>query len=274
LIVRDEADYGAAVAAEVLGLPHATVVVLGAGGFVRRQDIEAPLAQLRASFGIAAGDGVAALHRYLTLNPFPPSFRDPSDPLPGPVMAYRQKSPPRSAAEDAFRVYITLGTIFNTESGDLLARTVRAVAAASAVDGVIVATGEHVDPAELGPLPNQVVAERFVAQRDVLAGCSAVVSHAGSGTVLDALQHGLPQVCLPLGGDQTLNARRCAELGSGIVLAAGTATHDDIIRAVNDAVTVPKYRRAAERLQAEILDFPELDAAVSALEALCQRSAA
>jgi UDP:flavonoid glycosyltransferase YjiC (YdhE family) len=84
---------------------------------------------------------------------------------------------------------------------------------------VIVATGEHVDPAELGPPPNHVVAERFVAQRDVLAGCSAVVSHAGSGTVLDALQHGLPQVCLPLGGDQTLNARRCAELGSGIVLA-------------------------------------------------------
>jgi SpoU rRNA methylase family enzyme len=43
---------------------------------------------------------------------------------------------------------------------------------------------------------------------------------------------------------------------------------------VNDAVMVPKYRRAAERLQAEILDFPELDAAVSALESLCQRSAA
>ena len=68
------------------------------------------------------------------------------------------------------------------------------------------ATGEHLDPAELGPLPSHVVAERFAAQREVLARCSAVVSHAGSGTVHDALEQGLPHVCLPLGADQTLNA--------------------------------------------------------------------
>lgn len=273
LIVRDEADYGAVVAAEVLGIPHATVVVSAAGGFIRQQDIEAPLAQLRATFALDPGEGVAALHRYLTLNRLPPSFRDPSDPLPGPVVAYRQDPPPRATAKDAKRVYVTLGTIFNTESGDLLARTVRATAAATTVGEVFVATGEHVDPAELGPLPNHVVAERFAEQREVLTRCSAVVSHAGSGTVHDALEQGLPQVCLPLGADQTLNAGRCAELGLGIVLAADTVSHDDIAHAVNDVLTTPGYRHAAERLQAEIQHLPELDTAVSALESLCPLSA-
>jgi UDP:flavonoid glycosyltransferase YjiC (YdhE family) len=55
LIVRDDADYGAAIAAEVLGLPHAVVVVQGSGGFVRRHDVEAPLEQLRATFACWPG---------------------------------------------------------------------------------------------------------------------------------------------------------------------------------------------------------------------------
>jgi UDP:flavonoid glycosyltransferase YjiC (YdhE family) len=97
-------------------------------------------------------------------------------------------------------------------------------------------------PAELGPLPSHVVVKRFVAQREVLADCFALVSHAGSGTVLNALEHGLPQVCLPVGADQVFNARRCADLGSGIVLSADTGTHDDIIQAVKDVLAVTGYR--------------------------------
>jgi hypothetical protein len=49
---------------------------------------------------------------------------------------------------------VTLGTIFNTESGDLLARIT--TAAAAAAHQVIVATGEHVHPADLGTQPPHV----------------------------------------------------------------------------------------------------------------------
>jgi UDP:flavonoid glycosyltransferase YjiC (YdhE family) len=73
------------------------------------------------------------------------------------------------------------------------------------------------------------------------------------------------QVCLPVGGDQIFNARRWAELGTGIALATDTATHDDIIQAVSDVLVDTGYRRAAERLQAEIRGLPELDTAMSAL---------
>src|ERR1035438_720576 len=47
LIVRDEVDFAGAVAAEVLGLPHAAVVVIAAGGFLRADVVGEPRAQLR-----------------------------------------------------------------------------------------------------------------------------------------------------------------------------------------------------------------------------------
>ena len=269
LIVCDEADYGAAVAAEVLNIPHATVVVQGAGGFARRQDVEAPLTVLRTSFGRGPEDAAAERQPAVLLNPFPPSFRDPHDPLRGRVVAYQLDAPQRAAWPDQIRVYVTLGTVFNTESGDLLSRIVRAVATVDVVGEVVVATGEHVDPAELGPLPGHVVARRFVAQRGVLAGCTAVVSHAGSGTVLDAMACGLPMVCLPLGADQSLNARRCAELGFGVTLAAETVTDAEIAQVVRQVVSASRYRRSAALLRSELSRLPSLDAVMAELESLC-----
>ena len=47
LIVRDEMDFAGAVAAERLGLPHAAVVVIAAGGFARPDVVGEPRAQLR-----------------------------------------------------------------------------------------------------------------------------------------------------------------------------------------------------------------------------------
>ncbi|MGH3451936.1 MAG: glycosyltransferase [Haloechinothrix sp.] len=43
----------------------------------------------------------------------------------------------------------------------------------------------------------------------VLPRCDAAVSHGGSGSVMGALAHGLPQVLFPMGADQPQNAARC-----------------------------------------------------------------
>ena len=67
--------------------------------------------------------------RHLTLTPFPRSFGSPEDVLSGKVIAYHVPASP-SAARSERTVFVTLGTIFNTESGDLL-RTA-ALGAASA----------------------------------------------------------------------------------------------------------------------------------------------
>ena len=54
----------------------------------------------------------------------------------------------------------------------------------------------------LGSLPGNVHVSRVIPQSLLLPRCSAVVSHGGSGTLLAALAHGLPQVCLPQAADQ------------------------------------------------------------------------
>ena len=82
VVLCDEVDFGAMVAAERLGVPHATVLVMAAGTFVRETVVGEPLRELRATHGLPDEPPLAMLARHLVLCPFPPSFRDPAAPLP------------------------------------------------------------------------------------------------------------------------------------------------------------------------------------------------
>jgi len=76
-----------------------------------------------------------------------------------------------------------------------------------------VALGRNNDPADYGPLPSNVRIERYIPQTLVFSRCDLLVCHAGSGSVMAAMTHGLPLVLVPIGADQPPNARRCADLG-------------------------------------------------------------
>ncbi|HET9648328.1 MAG TPA: glycosyltransferase [Microlunatus sp.] len=270
LMVSDDVDYGAVVSAEAVGVPHISEVVSAAGGLAAPELIAGPLEELRATAGLAAENGLLMLQRSLKLNQFPPALRGPAVPLIGRVMNYRSGPvPPQPSASDSGRAYVTLGTIFNTESGDLLARMTSSVASCPwGVSSVLVATGEHVNPSELGPQPGTVTVHRFVRQREALAACSVVVCHGGSGTVLDALRYGLPMILLPLGADQPLNAARCRDLGCAVVLRADQATSADITDAVSEVMTDVSYRDAARQMQTELRRLPSIGAIIPVLERL------
>ncbi len=268
VVVRDEVDFGAAVAAEAAALPHVPVIVIGAGGFILPERVHDPLNALLAEFG-AEQVGFAMLHRHLTLTPFPESFRDPAHPLPGPLLNYHIAPPPRSHSRRTGRsVFVTLGTIFNTESGDLLRTATLGAAACPDVERVIVATGEHVDPASIDPLPSHVAAQRFVDQDAVLATSDAVVSHGGSGTVLGALKQALPSVTLPMGADQHLNSERLRILGLGVSLAADAATVEDIRDALDAVLKASAMAQRLRRIREELLQAVGPDEAIAAAASL------
>ncbi len=163
-------------------------------------------------------------------------------------------------------VYFTLGTVFNLESGDLFARVLTGLRELPI--NVIVTVGSEIDPRELGPMPGNVHAERYIPQSVVLPHCSAVVSHGGSGSVLGALAHGRPMVLLPMGADQPLNAARCEALGVGRVLDALRATPETVGEAVSAVLSDPTYRASAERVKEEIAALPDWEHAVTLLERL------
>src|SRR5690242_3082166 len=93
LLVREEVDFAGAIVAERLGLPHAVVLILAAGSFVRHELVVEPLNALRAEHGLPPDPDLAMLSRFLVLSPFPPSFRDPAFPLPPTAHAFRPPSP-------------------------------------------------------------------------------------------------------------------------------------------------------------------------------------
>ena len=123
------------------------------------------------------------------------------------------------------------------------------------------------DPAELGEQPAHVRVERFLPQSELLASCDAVVSHAGSGTVIGALAYGVPLVLLPMGADQPLNADRCESLGVARVLDASLCTSAEVREAVQDVLVDPSYRSAAGRLGEEAAALPGYDQAAELLQA-------
>jgi UDP:flavonoid glycosyltransferase YjiC (YdhE family) len=276
LLVCDETDFGAIVVAERLGLPSATVVTSPAGSFVRHGLVAEPLSALRAEHGLPPDPQLAMLSRYLVLSPAPPSYRDPAYPLPATGHGVRLFAPDAAKAEqgpawladllETPTVYVTLGTVFNVESGDLFARILEGVRDLPA--NVVMTIGRELDPAEFGLQPANVRIVRFVPQALLLPHCSVVVSHGGSGSVIGALAHGLPMLLIPLGADQPSNAARCAELGVARVLDAAQATPDDVREAVSILLLDRSYRLAAERMRDEIAALPGPAHAVALLERL------
>jgi UDP:flavonoid glycosyltransferase YjiC (YdhE family) len=276
MIICDEIDFGAMVAAERCGLVYATVLVIAAGSFVRRHVVGEPLNELRAAHGLPPDPDLTMLSRYLVLSPFPPSYRDPAFPLPATAHSIRPLSTGAAQNDpvppwllhlnDAPTVYFTLGTVFNVESGDLFARVLAGLR--DLPINVIATVGREIDPAEFGQQPDNIQIARYIPQSAVLPRCAAVISHGGSGSVIGALAHGLPMVVIPMGADQPLNADRCAALGVALSLDAVAVTPEAVRAAVAAVLTDASYRRAAERLRDEIAALPDSGHAVILLERL------
>lgn len=275
VVICDETDFGTLVAAESLGLPFATIQVLAAGSFVREEVVAEALDELRSEHQLSPDPQLTMLSRYLVLSPFPPSFRDPAHPAPAtlhPLCAMKPRPrgdelPPWAAVRPgAPTVYFTLGTTFNLESGDLLERAVNGLRELPI--NLLVTVGSDIDPDELGTQPTHVHVTRYLPQSAVLPYCDAVVSHAGSGSVVGALTHGLPLVAIPIGADQPLNAERCAQLGVGRVLDAMGATSESIAQAVTDVLGDPAFREHAVGIRDEIAELPGLKRALELIETL------
>ncbi len=75
-----------------------------------------------------------------------------------------------------------------------------------------------------------------------------VITHAGHGTVMRALSHGLPLVCLPMGRDQNDNAVKVKHHGCGIALSS-KAGAGKILKAVQRILTENAFKEAAVSFQ-------------------------
>jgi UDP:flavonoid glycosyltransferase YjiC (YdhE family) len=127
---------------------------------------------------------------------------------------------------------------------------------------VLASTSAVFASARLRVPPNAAVVD-YLPHEQVMPRAAAVVCHAGHGTTMAALRHGVPLVCLPgLGRDQAPISARVQELGLGV--AAG----DDLTGAVRRVLDDPAYRRRARGLMAVAAGLDGPERAADEIEAL------
>ena len=279
LVVRESAEYGGCVAAELLDVPHAMVRTdSGSSSYGDRRHVAEPLTALRAQVGLPPDPDVEMPFRYLQLSFAPAGLDEPDDQAAPTSHRFRPGSPIDGASQSPpwlaempmpHTVYATLGTVYN--GNDLLGAIVEGLAEEDV--NLVVTVGAGHDPASFGRQPDHVRIERWIDQHDLLPHCDAVVTHGGSGTLSAALDAGLPVVCIPISADQPLNAERCVALGVGRIVSAEDRSPEAIRAATRAVLDEPTYRLAARRLARATSRRPGLDEALDLLEVLARHRA-
>jgi UDP:flavonoid glycosyltransferase YjiC (YdhE family) len=113
---------------------------------------------------------------------------------------------------------------------------------------------------------NAVIVER-APHEAILPSTALTITHAGHGTVLASLSHGVPLLCLPNPvADQPILARQVEALGSGLSFEGDSATPAAIGAAADRMLCDRSYAAKARLLAEEIAQSPGAAFAVSHLE--------
>jgi UDP:flavonoid glycosyltransferase YjiC (YdhE family) len=271
LVIFEGMDTGAGVAASVLGIPAAAYAI-GLASFVYSWLHPATVGYQREAWlqrdrTPPERDGLLAA---ALINPAPPTLRR-TDGTPAPMIPIRSVAYNESgtaapawlnARRTRARIYLTLGTV-SFGAVEVLSRAISEIAPLDL--DILVAVGPEGEPAALGELPDNVHVERFVAQSEVLPLVDLIVHHGGTGTVLGALEAGLPQLLLPQGADQFINAEMLTTAGAVRALTNEAQQPGAIGEAVQALLGDCPERQVAARLRKEIAAMPAPDEVVTAL---------
>lgn len=151
-------------------------------------------------------------------------------------------------------VYLTLGTFSNNL--DIFRGLLNALA--DEPFNIVATIGTDNDPTDLAPLPRNAVVERFIPQAELLPHCAAAVHHAGAGTTMGILAHGLPSVAIPQSADNFRIAELLGRAGAAATVKPGDLDPEAIRSSFRAAVSDPQYRLAAVKLADEIASMPSV----------------
>ncbi len=280
IIIRTHLAYAGWLVAEELGIPHATIEEAASGiEASNREVMSGPLNAQLAKRGLPPDPELASLYRYLVLVPFPPSLRHPDAPF-GPTArrirplifsdSHDDTAPAwMNALPRGPCVHASLGTVANRP--EILRAIVDGLAGEPLT--LVLATGPFVTPESLGALPANVFAAQYVPHSQLLPLCDAIITHAGAGTLIAAVNAGLPMVLVPLFGDQPPNAECAAAAGVGVIIEPSSLTPEAMREAVRSVLRDERYRQSVAALRDEIDALPGHETGVQWLEAVASRRA-
>jgi hypothetical protein len=250
LVLRDPCEYAAAVVAGDRSIRSAQIGVSLA-------DVE------WGSLGVASPaleDHRSGLTAEIAGAPYVTRFPAAIDPSPfASTLRYRrlptngEPLPDWWTDRSAPLIYLTLGTVFPymTFAADTYRLMLRALEGLDV--RVLLTVGPAFDVDRIGTIPTNARVEPWVDQDRVLAEAAVVICHGGSGTMLGAIDAGVPMVVLPFFSDQHTNARLIERHGLGVVVERTADAGTDVTLGEQDV----------DRLVAAVrtfLDDPEASA--------------
>jgi MGT family glycosyltransferase len=116
----------------------------------------------------------------------------------------------------------------------------------------VMSVGRHVDPAELGEIPDRVQVHPWVPQQAILQQADAFITHAGAGGSQEGLATATPMVAVPQAVDQFENARMLQDLGVARHVPLAEATAERLREAVLALADDPAVARRLCTIQARM----------------------
>jgi UDP:flavonoid glycosyltransferase YjiC (YdhE family) len=115
---------------------------------------------------------------------------------------------------------------------------------------VIMTTGGSRDPEglDLGALAPNVRLEPWIPHTELFPRTDVVITTGGAGTVLTALEAGIPLLIVPTEWDKPDNAQRVVEAGAAIRIAPGRCSPRRLREAVERLLSDQSYRDNAKQL--------------------------
>jgi UDP:flavonoid glycosyltransferase YjiC (YdhE family) len=270
IVIHEEGEYAGPVAAARTGIPWVTHAW---GSPLRSIDELAALDQYAGPLWESVDLTMprwGGLYQHGLLNPCPQALQTAT---PGTALTWPLRTMPLAGPEDRAAVeegwpdvYVGFGTVPSfAEDEVLLAAAVQACASRGL--RTVVTTSDTMQAQRLAAgSPALVKAGTFVDLAEVLPSCRMVVCHGGAGTVLAALESGVPLVIIPKGTpSQHRMAAGC--VGAGVAVVAGSDPVS-IAAAIAWVLDNDRFRDRAAALAEEIRGMPAPSDVVSVLTAL------
>ncbi len=143
-------------------------------------------------------------------------------------------------------LYISLGTVFNNQPAFFKTCF---EAFGEQPWQVVLSRGRHVDPAALGPVPDNFLVSPYVPQLEILPRTQVFVTHGGMNSTMESLYYGVPMVAIPQMFEQEMTARRIAEMGLGIALEKEVVNVTTLREAVERVATEAAFRERVRSMQ-------------------------
>nr|WP_184761772.1 glycosyltransferase [Streptomyces albaduncus] len=117
---------------------------------------------------------------------------------------------------------------------------------------LVLQVGRHVDPAELGDVPENVEVRSWVPQLAILRQADLFVTHAGAGGSQEGLATATPMIAVPQAVDQFGNADMLQALGVARQLPTEEATAETLRATALALVDDPEVARRLKDIQADM----------------------